>query len=100
MAKLFLFQWTGWISGEHHPSGRRQQVSCAAVAPSKAAFKRLTDTRDSEMVYVSVRELDEGTPASINRVAQAAINEPGTVYWQSKSNPDQTPLVHPEPKRT
>lgn len=101
MAKTLLFQWTGWISGEHHPSGRRKQVSCAAVAPSKAAFKRLTETMESQMAYVTISEISEQRPVQ-NVIAKAAIAEPGTVFWQDSHSigPDAPVQPHPDPRKS
>lgn len=83
---LILFQWTGYAprSMRHErPADKAHlfQVSCAAVFPSKAAFKRATNRRDSDMPWVSTVKV-LGDESFGNEGARLALANQGVVFWQ------------------
>jgi hypothetical protein len=81
--KLLLFAWLGFAPpGVHRPDmpHRREQVSCAVVLPSKAAFLRMTGYPVSYVQgYV---QIDSAEHIGINEVHRAAVAEPGTIFWR------------------
>jgi hypothetical protein len=105
MAKRLLIQWTGTAPKEAVVDHRRQ-VSCAAVFPSKAAFRRATNSPVSRDPWFSFTDLDKREARGLsndnwgNEGADLAIKNPGVVYYQDDlRNPkrDAPWLVHPTP---
>lgn len=100
MSKLTLFQWTGFAPQEAVVD-HRLQVSCAAAFPSKAAFLRAIDSKQSRMPYVSFTEVYEGREIA-NVGARLAIATPGVVFYHDTlrhAHNDAQWLVHPEPDK-
>lgn len=99
--KAKLFQWTGWAPSDVSKfNGRKCQVSCAAVFPSIAEFKRVTDTPQSGMSWVGVIDVPDEDPQ--NDVARAAIANPGVVFWRDDVRhvpKNAVVLEHTEPRR-
>jgi hypothetical protein len=85
MSRAILFQWTGCAPRSMWPERpadkqHQWQVSCAAVFPSKSAFKRATGHKESDMPWVSMHELRGGENLG-NTGAALAAARPGVVFW-------------------
>lgn len=97
--KTILFQWTGAAPRDARVD-HKWQVSCAAVFPTAAAFRRATHMSLSYYKNYVGSDVDP-RPDIANEGAQLAMANPGTVYWQDtlRHIPRDAPwLVHPTPE--
>ncbi len=82
MARAKVYNWTGWAPRGIDPPGKRRQVHCAVATATKKAFKELTNTTEAGMPWIHVNDIGRASVGSA--VIQAAIAEPGTIFWEDR----------------
>lgn len=100
--KPILFMWTGYAP-RALCSGRVEQVTCAAVFPSRAAFMRATGRKQSDMPYVSVDDEVSERESVRNQGGEIALANPGVVYFRDTirhTHREDVWVVHEEAERS